>query len=96
MELMGTGKGPCGHNSAPRSSQLQMHQDCSLAERVKSGMAAAPSALNSTNSCDGLHSILHVRVHVCMAQGSLRHMQSAAGKSPTHLVSSGRRGSPCS
>lgn len=47
-----------------------------------SGMAAAHSALNSTNSCDGLHSPLHVHVHVCMAQGSLRHMQSAAEKAP--------------
>lgn len=25
-------KGPCGHNSAPRSSQLHLYQDCSLAE----------------------------------------------------------------
>lgn len=59
-------------------------------------MAAAPSAFNSSNSRDGLHSTLHVRVHVWMAQGSLRHMQSAAGKSPTQLVSSGGSGSPCS
>lgn len=80
---MGTGKGPCGHNSVPRSSQLHLYQDCSLVEkRVMSGMAAAPSAFNSSDSCDGLHLTLRVRVHVCMAQGSLRHMQSAAGKKP--------------
>lgn len=39
-----------------------------------------PPALNSRKSCDGHHSPLRVHVHVCMAQGSLRHMQSAAGK----------------
>lgn len=44
-----------------------------------SGRAAALSAFNSSNSSDGLHSTLHVHVHVCSAQGSLRHMQSAAG-----------------
>lgn len=33
VESVGTGKGPCGRNSAPRSSPLHLHQDCSLAEK---------------------------------------------------------------
>lgn len=50
---------------------------------------AAPSAVNSTNSCDGHHETLHVRVHVCMAQGSLRRVQSAAGKAPPNCYQVG-------
>ena len=32
VALVGTGKRLCGHKSAPRSSQLHLHQDCSLVE----------------------------------------------------------------
>lgn len=31
----------------------------------------------------------HVRVHVCMAQGSLRHVQSAARKAPPNWYQMG-------
>lgn len=53
-----------------------------------SGMAAS-SALNSTNSCDSHHETLHVSVHVRMAQGSLRRVQSAAGKAPPNCYQVG-------
>lgn len=40
------------------------------------GMATAPPACNSPNSCAAFHLALQVRVHVCRAQGSRRHMQA--------------------
>lgn len=57
--------------------------------RVLSGMAAAPSALNSTNSCDGPHSPLacaHAYVH---GPGQPQAHAVSSRESPAQLISGG-------
>lgn len=57
--------------------------------RVLSGMAAAPSALNNTNSCDGLHSPLACARACVHGPGQPQARAVSSRESPTQLVSDG-------
>lgn len=66
--VLGVGGGEQARSSVAtigtQELSLHLHQDCSLAEEVLSGMATVPAAMNSTNSCDGTS--LTLRVCACM------------------------------